>query len=200
MSTVKYTPALSQNEEIICRQIIHAQQGGASALLARTNQIVHELKYIVDRFLFVASALSIQQVGNTSSLHTGNSSTSASANFLDPNNIPGHGFLAGGSINPYNHARKQNNRPIIKLPGFQTSSGSSQLPPIKTNSLPASLSQGLGYTANHLQYSLVRAKAASYAYAQNTTHAVVVQVRLVRMPVGKTKNVLVGVRLLLLVT
>ena len=50
-----------------------------------------------------------------------------------------------------------------------------------------------GYTNNHLVYHTTRQSIARNAYALQVGHVVVVEVRAVHMPVGKTKSVLIGV-------
>ena len=88
----------------------------------------------------------------------------------------------------------QVNRPVIQVPGFP--------PPV----LPPSLVKhaGLaslpsGYTLNHLGYQATRTKIASTAYAGQGMQVILVEVRMVRMPLEKIKQRLIGVRLQLFI-
>ena len=50
-----------------------------------------------------------------------------------------------------------------------------------------------GYTTNHDSYHVTRQKLASKAYATHSGHVIVVEVRVVHMPIGKLKSMLIGV-------
>jgi hypothetical protein len=80
--------------------------------------------------------------------------------------------------------------PVVKIPG--SAATESQAPPLHSkHSGTASLAGG--YTVNHLSYQTTRSKLAKNAYAGNSGHVIVVEVRLVCMPVGKLKPFLIMV-------
>ena len=56
-----------------------------------------------------------------------------------------------------------------------------------------------GYTLNHLGYQATRTKIASTAYAGQGMQVILVEVRMVRMPLEKIKQRLIGVRLQLFI-
>lgn len=80
--------------------------------------------------------------------------------------------------------------PTIQLPGRgpQAPGPSQQLPAAAVHSVS-------GYTTNHLSYNMTRQSLASNAYALHGGHVIVVEVRAVHMPIGKTKAQLIGVSL-----
>ena len=87
-------------------------------------------------------------------------------------------------------SESQTSGPVIKIPG--TAAGGSQTPPLHSKHLGTSSLTG-GYTVNHLSYQATRSKLVKTAYAGNSGHVIVVEVRLVHMPVGKVKPFLIRV-------
>ncbi len=79
--------------------------------------------------------------------------------------------------------------PAIQLPGKGP-----QPPPFETG---VALAGSSGYTKNHLSYQLTHQTLANNAYVLHGGHVVIVEVRAVHMPVGKTKAHLIGVSHLL---
>jgi hypothetical protein len=77
--------------------------------------------------------------------------------------------------------------PTIQLPGKRP-----QASPF-TASAGVVLGGSSGYTKNHLSYQMTRQTLANNAYALHGGHVVIVEVRAVHMPVGKTKAQLIGV-------
>ena len=77
--------------------------------------------------------------------------------------------------------------PGVQLPG--QGSGRNRLFPPK----PLSTVVASGYTINHSSYHTTRQKLASKAYATHGGHVIVVEVRVVHMPIGKLKSMLIGV-------
>jgi hypothetical protein len=86
----------------------------------------------------------------------------------------------------------QTSGPVVKIPG----PAGSQAPPLHSKHSGTSALTG-GYTVNHLSYQATRSKMAKTAYAGNGGHVIVVEVRLVHMPVGKVKPFLIKVHFLL---
>ena len=83
---------------------------------------------------------------------------------------------------------------MIQLPGHSTSTPTAVPALYSMHKGMMPLKNGSGYTVNHLSYAATREKLASQAYAQHAAHVIVVEVRLVHMPVGKIKHQLIGVR------
>jgi hypothetical protein len=82
--------------------------------------------------------------------------------------------------------------PFIQLPGFPVlSAPSSRSQTVSLN--PPSLGLTPGYNLNHIGYQATRAKMASNAYAGNSGQIILVEVRVVRLPEGKVKPILIGV-------
>ena len=84
----------------------------------------------------------------------------------------------------------QTSGPVVKIPG--PAAAGSQAPPLHSKHSGTSSLTG-GYTVNHLSYQTTRSKLAKTAYAGNSGHVIVVEVRLVHMPVGKVKPFLIMV-------
>ena len=74
--------------------------------------------------------------------------------------------------------------PNIQLPG----QGPQQSPAI-SNAVHSSS----GYTTNHSSYNMTRQLLASNVYTSHGGHVIIVEVRAVHMPIGKTKAQLIGV-------
>jgi len=68
---------------------------------------------------------------------------------------------------------------IVQLPGVNHIQ---QIPKIQKQ-VPVLMPTAPGYTSNHLQYSSVWAKIASQAYSQSSEPVIVVEVRMVQMPI-----------------
>ena len=75
--------------------------------------------------------------------------------------------------------------PLIHLSGFAP-----QAPPGASSSMRTIAA---GYTPNHLAYNATRQYLASNAYALQAGHVIIVEVRAVNMPMGRTRALLIGV-------
>jgi hypothetical protein len=113
---------------------------------------------------------------------------------------PGH----GSSLFQTRHLVQSSNRPLpgplVMSRGPTTPGPNIQLPGQGPQRLPAVSSAPAahltsGYTTNHLSYNMTRQSLASKAYALHGGHVIVVEVRAVHMPIGKTKAQLIGVSL-----
>lgn len=80
--------------------------------------------------------------------------------------------------------RTMTSTPTVQLPGQQPQA--SVLAPMPTAS-------GSGYTKNHLSYQLTRRSLANTAYALHGGNVIIVEVRVMYMPVGRIKALLIGV-------
>jgi hypothetical protein len=78
--------------------------------------------------------------------------------------------------------------PTIQLPGR----GPQQSPAVSSAAVHSSAS---GYNTDHPSYKMTRRSLASNAYALHGGHVIIVEVRAVHMPIGKTKAQLIGVSL-----
>ena len=82
--------------------------------------------------------------------------------------------------------------PFIQLPGFPAPLAPSLHS--QTASLnPPSLRLTPGYNLNHIGYQATCAKMASNAYAGNGGQIILAEVRVVHLPEGKVKPILIGV-------
>ena len=81
--------------------------------------------------------------------------------------------------------------PLIQLPGRPTPSAPSLHPQAVINPLQVGIASG--YNFKHTGYQATRAKMASTAYAGNSGHIILVELRVVRLPEGKVKPILIGV-------
>ena len=82
----------------------------------------------------------------------------------------------------------QTSGPVVKIPG----PAGNRAPLLHSKHAGTSSLTG-GYSINHLSYQATRSKLAKTAYAGNSGHVVVVEVRLVHMPIGKVKPLLIKV-------
>ena len=76
--------------------------------------------------------------------------------------------------------------PAVQLPGQRPPSQASVLA-----SMP--MASGSGYTKNHLSYQLTRQTLANTAYALHGGNVIIVEVRVMYMPIGRIKAILIGV-------
>ncbi|KAG6818633.1 hypothetical protein H0H93_003300 [Arthromyces matolae] len=94
---------------------------------------------------------------------------------------------------PARNRSQASDGPLIQIPGYQPwaipapLAASSNIVPGRLLGRPAS-----GYTAEHAEYFSTRQILARKAYADEGGRVVVCQVRAVHMPVGKTKEKLIG--------
>ena len=82
--------------------------------------------------------------------------------------------------------------PFIQLPGFPATSA----PSLRSQTVglhPPNLGLTPGYNLNHIGYQATRTKMASNAYAGNGGQIILVEVRIVCLPEGKVKPILIGV-------
>jgi hypothetical protein len=85
----------------------------------------------------------------------------------------------------------QTSGPVVKIPGLGPPS-SQQMPSLFNKKMGTTSLAG-GYTVNHLSYQATRSKLAKTAYAGNGGQVIIVEIRLVHMPVGKVKPLLIKV-------
>ena len=146
----------------------------SNSRLFRLNVVVHKFMLKIGTILIVmrdaASEFPIQPVGE-------DVMAAAAALLSQHFNIPAT-------------KESQTSGPIVKVPG--PAAARSQAPPLHLKHLGTSSLTG-GYTLNHLSYQTTRSKLAKSAYAGNSGHVIVVEVRLVHMPVGKVKPFLIKV-------
>jgi hypothetical protein len=102
-----------------------------------------------------------------------------------------HFKMTDGGLTPPSR-ELQTSGPVVRIPG----SARNQAPPIPSQRAGTSSLTG-GYSINHLSYQATRSKLAKTAYAGNSGYVIVVEVRLVHMPIGKVKPHLIKVCFLL---
>lgn len=92
------------------------------------------------------------------------------------------------------HTVQSTNGPV-RMP-VMTSSPAVQLPgqrPQASVLAPTPMASGSGYTKNHHSYQLTRQSLANTAYALHGGNVIIVEVRVMYMPIGRIKALLIGV-------
>lgn len=101
-------------------------------------------------------------------------------------------LTAGTAFRMQTAQTSRSSGPFIQLPGFPATSA----PSLRSQTVglhPPNLGLTPGYNLNHIGYQATRTKMASNAYAGNGGQIILVEVRIVRLPEGKVKPILIGV-------
>jgi hypothetical protein len=134
--------------------------------------------------------------------------TTEVTNTVQPVGYAYHGDGSSASLFQTRHKIQSSNRPLVMpattgpgagpcmaTPTIQLPGRGPQQLPVPAASTSSAVHSVSGYTANHLSYNMTRQSLASNAYALHGGHVIVIEVRAVHMPIGKTKAQLIGVSL-----